>query len=344
MRSENLLYRLTPALPQAGPSPDGEAAERVPALAVDPPYGVPANDVAEPFLAVAAFIKPKPPNRGWTAAERDKPVESVRRRSSPLTLVGAIVLHLLPLLLLLDWPVKPLEAPPPIPVHLLVVPPAKPAPAPPAPPKPEKKPPSGPLASADMGQKEAKQQQPGTEPQPRAPQQAPEHTVSAHMVPAHMVSALPPPTPSPIPLPEPSDVQQQVAMLPPPPKPPAAPEARRRDPTPRLPAHLGIPGPAATRSEYLAYCNELIRRHFDMLPTSFVGDRRGLTVLSLLVLDDGRIARIAIVHSSGYQDIDERVERMVAAVGRFPPLPQWFQGSQMPLEYELPIPAGLARR
>ena len=29
--------------------------------------------------------------------------------------------------------------------------------------------------------------------------------------------------------------------------------------------------------------------------------------------------------SSGYPDIDERVEQMVAAVGRFPPLPQWFQ-------------------
>jgi TonB family protein len=153
---------------------------------------------------------------------------------------------------------------------------------------------------------------------------------------------LPPPRPSAIPLPEPEALPQQQAMLPPPK--PAAPQTHRREPTPRPPAHLGFPGPAATRDEYLAYCNALIRQHFDMLPPSFIGERRGLTVLSLEVLDDGRIARVSVIRSSGYHDIDERVERMVAAVGRFPPLPQWFQGEEMALEYELPFPAGLVRR
>jgi hypothetical protein len=38
------------------------------------------------------------------------------------------------------------------------------------------------------------------------------------------------------------------------------------------------------------------------------------------VLDDGTVARISVARLA--TDIDERIERMVAAVGRFPPLPQ----------------------
>ena len=41
------------------------------------------------------------------------------------------------------------------------------------------------------------------------------------------------------------------------------------------------------------------------------------------VLGDGTIARITVSQSSGYPDIDARVIQMVAAVGRFPPLPPW---------------------
>jgi len=80
-----------------------------------------------------------------------------------------------------------------------------------------------------------------------------------------------------------------------------------------------------------------------MLPLSMVGPRRGITTLTIRVLDDGTVARIAIAQSSGYPDIDERIERMVAAVGRFPPLPQWFQGPRMELRLRLQFPEALER-
>ena len=52
--------------------------------------------------------------------------------------------------------------------------------------------------------------------------------------------------------------------------------------------------------------------YIDLLPRAFVGNRRGEAVLSVLVLDDGTIARIAVRESSGYPDIDQRIEQMTA--------------------------------
>lgn len=105
-------------------------------------------------------------------------------------------------------------------------------------------------------------------------------------------------------------------------------------PAPHPGPHPGrIPGPAATRDEYLAYCAALIRRSYGMLPASLIAGRSGRTVLSLVVLDDGSITHIAVTQSSGYRDIDSRIEQMVAAVRRFPPLPQWIQARSIALEY-----------
>ena len=101
------------------------------------------------------------------------------------------------------------------------------------------------------------------------------------------------------------------------------------------------PGPAATRDEYLHYGLMLIRRHLNLLPRSLVGERRGTTVIGVVILDNGTVAMLHIARSSGYPDIDRRVEAMVAAVGRFPPLPQWFQGMGIPLEYHFDFPKAL---
>ncbi len=115
------------------------------------------------------------------------------------------------------------------------------------------------------------------------------------------------------------------------------------NPYPALRA-MHVPGPAATRDEYLAYCMTLVNRYRGILPLSLVGGRHGETVLSITVLDDGTIAHIAVKHSSGYRDIDARVEQMVAAVRRFPPLPQWIQASRVMLDFTMPFPAGLLER
>ena len=70
--------------------------------------------------------------------------------------------------------------------------------------------------------------------------------------------------------------------------------------------------------------------------------RRGETIINVLVLDDGTVAMLSVGLSSGYPEIDERVEQMIRAVGRFPPLPQWYQGESMRLEFRLQFPEALA--
>jgi len=107
------------------------------------------------------------------------------------------------------------------------------------------------------------------------------------------------------------------------------------------PRETHVPGPAATRDEYLAYCMTLIRRHFDLLSPSFLAGRRGAAVFRIIVLDDGRIARITLAQGSAFRDIDARIEEAVIAVRRFPPLPQWLQGSSAGLILQVVYPDGL---
>ena len=102
-------------------------------------------------------------------------------------------------------------------------------------------------------------------------------------------------------------------------------------------------GPAATRDEYLAYLVTLTRQHLDLLPLSVVGTRRGETVISVAVQDNGTISHLSVSRSSGYPDIDQRIMQMVAAVQKFPPVPQWFQGTTMELELRLRFPEALAK-
>jgi TonB family protein len=252
--------------------------------------------------------------------------------------VGALAVHLLPLLLLIEWP---LAAPPeiaPIAVQLVVEPPP-PAPKPaPVPPKPQfKPPPPGPIASEDLGDTEAKKVSPEVS-NPPPPQ-----------------DAAPPPPPQKI-EPPPSE-EPKKADEPVPPPPPEKPEPPKPQPKPTQTAQLAprrveeparteghrakYPGPAATRDEYLAYVHSLIRQHYNLLPLSMVGSRRGVTLVEFVVDDDGTIAMIKVRQSSGYPDIDERVEQMVLAVRRVPPLPQWFQGPSMGLILSLPFPDAL---
>jgi TonB family protein len=101
------------------------------------------------------------------------------------------------------------------------------------------------------------------------------------------------------------------------------------------------PGPAATRDEYLAYLAYLARQHIGMLTPSLIAGRRRETIINVLVLDDGTVAMLSVGLSSGYPEIDERIEQMIRAVGRFPPLPQWFQGPSMRLEFRLQFPEAL---
>jgi TonB family protein len=106
------------------------------------------------------------------------------------------------------------------------------------------------------------------------------------------------------------------------------------------------PGPPAARDEYLANLVMLVRPHLRLLSSDMLSGRSGTTSLAIRVLGDGTIARIAVSHSSGYPDIDTRVMQIIAAVGRFPPLPPWIRQPSWDINFHLRFPfpqAGIER-
>lgn len=252
------------------------------------------------------------------------------RWRAPLVSLAA---HLLPVIAIILMPLLLIEPPPPIPVQLVFE-------EPPPPPKPQPQPPQmqppkmevGRLSSVDMGtvkQQDTLGRTADPVQQPSAGQQQPDPSANA---------ATPPPVPSPKPVPP--KERQSAFLLPN----PSGAKVQRHDDTPREAAHTArYAGMAATRDEYLAYLVSLTRQHIGLLPMSFIGDRRGETVISVIVYDNGRIGPLGVAHSSGYPDIDQRIEQMVGAVGKFPPLPQWYQGNAVQLELTLKFPEALER-
>jgi TonB family protein len=128
--------------------------------------------------------------------------------------------------------------------------------------------------------------------------------------------------------------------IPPIPAPPA-PASLSLAATPNPPREAPAPSPDPARSDYFARLVALTRDHLDLLPASFLAGRRGQTVLSIVVLGDGTIGRISVKHSSGYPDIDTRIEQIVTAVGHFPPPPEWFQKPSVELDFNLAFPDAL---
>jgi len=319
----------------------------------------PDEDRREPILAPAAphppalRVPPSPRLRGegwgegpFALRPRQKEERWWVRLRGP---VGSLLLHLLPLLLLINWQMSPPAEIEPVTVQLVMEPPPPPPPEvkpiPPQPqPKPAPPPPSGRLASEDLGEPEAKETDRPKGDAPSVPDSAtkndtPTTETKPPEKPEQTAMAVPPPlppakpeTPKPEPIPKPQ------------PKPsPAAHQAPRHveEPVNLAPRRARFPGPAATRDEYLAYMHSLIRQHYGLLSSNEIGGRRGMVVVEFVVLDDGKIALVKIRRSSGYPDIDNRVAEMVSAVGHFPPLPQWFQGLAMPFEFGFPFPDAL---
>lgn len=328
-----------PRLP-IGPGPDGGPRA--------PPRREPVlGDLsADPLEAPVRLRRPLPGSS--PPPEGGQPIASEERawRWSP---IASLVLHLLPLLLLLEWPIHPLPEVKPIPVQLVFQPPPPPPlPKPASKPKlkPETRPPPGRIASENMGntQKKGRDQAKTDEP---AAKKEPATTMELPLDAPQQTAFLPPPPPLPDPpkldLPKPPE-SKPLATPKPPPKPSLAahqPVRRVMERALLLPRSAKYPGPAATRDEYLAYLAYLARQHLGLLTPALIAGRRGETIVNVLVLDDGTVAMLSIGLSSGYHDIDERIEQMIRAVGRFPPLPQWFQGPSMRLQFRLQFPEAL---
>lgn len=306
-----------------------------------------AGDRREPSLAPRT-LSPEAP---LPSDDGERPVESDEGRR-PWGPVGSLLFHLLPVLLLVLWP---WHAPPDvtaIPVQLVFTPPPppppiiKPTPKPVPKPKPETRPPPGRIASENLGDTKVKghDEQKADEP---AHAKEPAETVEPQLEAPQQTAFLPPPPSLPDPpkleLPAPPDARALTAPRPPQKTAPAMwhplrPTPERAHQAPRV---ARFPGPASTRDEYLAYLAYLAHQHIGLLTRQLIGERRGETIINVLVLDDGTVAMLSVGLSSGYPEIDERVEQMIRAVGRFPPLPQWFQGPSMRLEFRLQFPGAL---
>jgi TonB family protein len=115
-------------------------------------------------------------------------------------------------------------------------------------------------------------------------------------------------------------------------------ETRIREPTSPTPRFASLTGPAAVRDEYCVRALALTLRHLDLVPLSFLAGRRGKTVLKLRVLGDGTVNSVTLVESSGFPDIDQRIEKMVFAVGQYPPLPPRLPGPWTDFTFSMVFP------
>lgn len=306
------------------------------------------DDRSEPTLAAPPFfiefdeparLDPQRPGLIW---ELVPAVGRAIRLRSPLV---SLAFHGLVVAAIILFPLLAIEPPPPIPVQLVFEAPPPPPPPPPPPqaqpqpqPQPQPKfevPPRGPLSSVDQGVVKpaelGRTADPVQQPSAGRQEQTPTETQTA--------TATPPPVPMPKPAPPKHD--QPAIHLP---KPSGA-EIPRHDETPREAPHTArYAGPAASRDEYLAYLVALTRQHIDLLPMSYIGGRRGETIVSVVVNANGVIGPLRIIRGSGYPDIDSRIEQMVAAVRRAPPLPQWYQGDAVELEFTMKFPEALEQR
>lgn len=278
----------------------------------------------------------------------------------------SLILHLLALVMIIGWPSPtPADIPVPIPVALVI---EQPPPPKSAEPKPPASPVPGRRASDDFAETVAPKPEKGTAvaaaPSAGEPPPPAAATESATTTPLTAPPEPAQPKEEASAEPQPTTAETQLAALPPPPKPAAAkPPAPKTLAAARLPRPLGsewplplstdrpqapisaarLVGPAAARDEYCANALRLTLRNIGMLPLAALGARHGETAVTFRVLGDGTLNSVKVAQSSGYPDIDERIARMVIAVGQFPPLPKWIPGQWMDFTFTLHFPHPLQR-
>ena len=237
----------------------------------------------------------------------NQPLPAPRRRGSAISVFGSFGVHLLLLLGLVGASSAPAELSGAIPVQLVIEEPQS--------------------ATSAVDEAQPAQSVAESTGETARAVAAPAAATPPERRPPPVASAIPPPKPSPPKPPEPN---------------PAVAAAPATTPAPNSASRAAAaPGPNASRGDYLDYLVTLTRGHFDLLPLSFLAGRRGRTILSVMVFEDGTISRVAVKHSSGYPDIDARIERMVAAVGRFPPVPDSFRKPSVELDFNLAFPDAL---
>ncbi len=297
--------------------------------------------VSEPYIVEFPEADQLDPDRatGDETDETTPPAPLPRAALPSVGMAGSLAVHLLPLVLLVAWWTTVPLAASAVPVQLVFEQPK---------PEPEPltvgdQPPPSTEAGAEQSSETPPPPQAVAPPPPNsAPAQPPPPPPKTPIVRRAAATVRPKPVTPPKP-PEPAPRQAPVAT------PVAAPAAPRQPPAPRSAAavsHQETGGPRASGPEesseaYFSYLVTLTRKHLDLLPMSVLAGRRGKTVIAVRVLDDGTIAETRIAGSSSYPDIDARIQQMVVAVGRFPPLPPSLQGRDAELDLKLSFPDAL---
>lgn len=288
---------------------------------VDPTPIWPAEDgrlepifLAPPQIEVEEFAQLDPAR---STGELGEPHPAPRWRASPISLLGSFGVHLLTLIVLITGNSAPAEVSGGIPMHLVIEE---------APSVPDEVPPD--RSASETTDAAPRLVEGGAMNAAAPPPEPPPMTIAVAVPPPITVIAPVPPSkpspPPPVPTPTVTAALEPAAN-----QPPAAPAS--------------VPGVGSARGDYLDYLVTLTRGHFDILPLAFLAGRHGRTTLSVLVLDDGTIGGITVKHSSGYPDIDSKIEQMVAAVGRFPPPPDTYQRPAVALDFNLTFPDALQR-
>lgn len=283
------------------------------------PYLDPASVAPTPLAEFEEFGQLNPERM---LLQEDEAPPALRRPASAIGLLGSLGAHLLVLALLavVNTSGAPAEALAAVPVQLVIEERAS---------APEEAPPD-PLAAETTSM--AAESPDGGSPAAVALQTPPAPKKNAATVPQ-----APKPRPPPEPRPERTTRETPAAIPLASTPPPAAGGQSAPAPSP-APRATRAPAPGSGRGSYFDYLVVLTRPHFHMLPSSFLAGRRGRTTLTLVIREDGTIERIAVKQSSGYPDIDTRIQQMVAAVGRFPPLPDGFQRPTVELDFNLAFP------
>lgn len=259
-------------------------------------------------------------------AAPDEPLPPARDRAAASGLLGSLGVHALVLLALFGAHSAPAEVAGAIPVRLVIEqPPAvKDESQPAQSPESASEPPPAEHAAAEAAPPRARPrpQVAAARPRPKPEPQPPAKPAFAATAPPAV--ARPPAAPAA----DAASPAVEAASLPKPGSNSPAPGA-------------GVPGPNTSRGDYLDYLVTLTRGHFDLLPLSFLAGRHGRTILSVLVYEDGTISRVSVKQTSGYPDIDARIEQMVTAVGRFPPVPDTFRKPSVELDFNLAFPDAL---
>lgn len=300
------------------------------------------EEIDEPLLATSLLLvefdepaRLDPERSGLIWEVPPLVAEWAMRWRAPLV---SLAFHLLPVAMIMLSPLLVVEPSPPIPVQLVFEPPPPPPPPPPPATKPQPQPPPpkmevGRLASVDMGAiKETDTLGRTADPvqPPAAGEQQPTPSEAD-------TTATPTPSPKPTPPRKEQKLAFQLQM-------PSGANVPRRDATPReAPRSAKYPGPAATQDEYLAYVNAVIEQHLGTLPLLVTLARNGKLVLAIHVLDNGAIENVRLLQSSGNPEADMKIADTISSIHKFPPIPQWFQGSAVWLDFILTPRAALGQ-